>query len=183
MFILKRGWGWRVSHIYHYSHNKNEFKAEVITFIVTIISSSEKREETQRVEETERETKFTILLQSIFQLRLIFNTINSPWQQFSDYSVPQNYPEGLLKHQLLCPTHRVSNLTGMRWRQEFVFGTVLGDADILIKATFCEPLVHYTNTFDHWITPLLKWNTLLKIKKKKIVCLIFRDIGQPVWTV
>lgn len=55
MFILKRGWGGRISHIYHYSHNKNEFKVEVITFIVTIISSSEKTEETQRVEETERD--------------------------------------------------------------------------------------------------------------------------------
>lgn len=155
MLVLSRGWGWRNSYIRHYCHDENEFKVEVITFIV---STTSQRKMKKRDKETDGERQKVYTSAIHFLLRLILKIINSPWQQFSDHSVHQHYPEGLLNHQLLGPTHRVSNLIGTGWGQEFVFGQVLDDADILIKGPHFENHWSIIASIVEWLLYLLKWN-------------------------
>lgn len=63
----------------------------------------QKDRETEKESDKERQRKFTGLLQSIFQLRLILSIINSPQQQFADFRVHQNYLEGLLGKTIARP--------------------------------------------------------------------------------
>lgn len=132
----------------------------------------------------ERETKYTMLLQSILQLRPILKTINSQsvtavcrlegtWQ----------LPRGLVRTPTVLPHPPSFQFNGYEMKAGICVWNSSGWCWYPDQGTtLWEPLVHYT--FDHWMTPLLKWNTSIKIKKKiKIICLVLRDTGQPVWIV
>ena len=92
-----RGWDRRTSHTHHCSHNTNEFKAELITLIVSTLSQRKKenqKEQQKKNRQTKRESSQCFYNPSF---NGHYSSVHSsPKEQFPDFRLQESYLEGLL---------------------------------------------------------------------------------------